>query len=78
MTPLTPSLSTGVHFATSCMEVVLDSKHRVLMSNYPISVLGVLDAGQQFNLVAIYVSNKDYEEFYTSFVNSIQTQVQNI
>jgi MULE transposase domain len=60
------------------MQVVLDSKHRVLMNNYPVTVLGVLDAGQQFNLVALAVSNKEDEEFYTSFVKSIQTQVQNL
>jgi MULE transposase domain len=46
------------------------------MNNYPISVLGVLDAGQQLNLVALAVSNKEDED--TSFVKSIQTQVQNL
>jgi hypothetical protein len=38
------------------------------MNNYPITVLSVLDAGQQFNLVALAVSNKEDEEFYTLFV----------
>ena len=35
---------------------------------YPVTVLGVLDAGEQFNLVVIAVSNKEDEEIYTSFV----------
>jgi MULE transposase domain len=67
-----------IYLSASCMQVVLDSKHRFLMNNYPITVLGVLDAGQQFNIVALDVSNKEDEEFYTSFVKSIQTQVQNL
>jgi hypothetical protein len=65
-----------ISLSAGAMQVVLDSKHRVLMNNYPVTVLGVLDAGQQFNLVALAVSNKEDEEFYTSFVRSIQTEVQ--
>jgi hypothetical protein len=34
--------------------------------------------GQQFNLVTLAVSNEKDEEFYTTFVKSIQTQVQNL
>jgi MULE transposase domain len=60
------------------MQVVLDSKHRVLMNNYPITALGILDAGQQFNLIALAVSNKEDEELYTSFLKSIQSQVQGL
>jgi hypothetical protein len=58
------------------MQVVLDSKHRVLRNNYPITALGILDAGQQFNLIALAVSNKEDEAFYTSFLKSVQNQAQ--
>jgi MULE transposase domain len=61
-----------ISHTSGVMQVVLDSKHRVLMNNYPITALGILDAGQQFNLV----SNKEDEAFYTSFLQSIQTHVQ--
>jgi hypothetical protein len=44
-----------ISLSASCTQVVLDSKLLVLMNNYPISVLGVLDEGQQFNLVALAV-----------------------
>jgi hypothetical protein len=57
------------------MEVVLDSKHRMLMNNYPITALGIRDVGQQFNLIALAVSNKEDEELYTSFLKSIQAKV---
>jgi hypothetical protein len=33
------------------------TKHRVLMNNYPVTAVGFLDAGQQFNLVMLAVSN---------------------
>jgi MULE transposase domain len=65
-----------ISHTSGVMQVVLDSKHRVLMNNYPITALGILDAGQQFNLLALAVSNKEDEVFYTSFLQSIQTQVQ--
>jgi hypothetical protein len=48
----------------SKMQLVIDSKHRVLLNNYLISVVGILDAGQQFNMIALAVSNKEYEEFF--------------
>jgi MULE transposase domain/SWIM zinc finger len=53
-------------------QIAIDSKYRVLMNNYPITAVGVLDAGQQFNLIALAVSNKEDEEFYTSFLKSIE------
>jgi MULE transposase domain len=65
-----------VSHTSGVMQVVLDSKHRVLMNNYPITALGILDAGQQFNLIALAVSNKEDETFYTSFLKSIQNKVQ--
>jgi MULE transposase domain len=65
-----------IYHTSGVMQVVLDSKHRVLMNNYPITALGILDAGQQFKLVALAVSNKEDKAFYTSFLQSIQTHEQ--
>jgi MULE transposase domain/SWIM zinc finger len=65
-----------VSASAAAMQAVLDSKHRILMNNYPVTALGVLDAGQQFNLVALAVSNKEDEELYTSLIMSVQTIVQ--
>jgi MULE transposase domain len=67
-----------ISHTSGAMQVVLDSKHLVLMNNYPITALGILDAGQQFNLVALAVSNKEDEAFYTSFLQGIRTHVQAI
>ena len=54
------------------MQLVVDSKHRVLMNNYPVTAVGFLDAGQQFNLVMLAVSNKEDEEFFCSLIQSLQ------
>jgi MULE transposase domain len=54
------------------MQLVIDSKHRVLMNNYPVTAVGFLDAGQQFNLVMLAVSNKEDEEFFCSLIQSLQ------
>jgi hypothetical protein len=53
---------------TACkMQLVIDSRHRVLLiidvfttylSIYPISVVGILDAGLQFHMIALAVSRK--------------------
>lgn len=53
----------------SSFQIVLDSKHRMLHNNYPISVLGVLDAGQQFHLISIAISNKEDEFMYRKFIS---------
>jgi hypothetical protein len=47
-----------IYLSASCVQVVLDSKRRFLMNNYPITVLGVLDAGQQFNLIAMFQTKR--------------------
>jgi hypothetical protein len=57
------------------MQVVLDSKHLLLMNNFPITAFGILDAGLQFNLIDLAVSNKEDEKIYTSFLKSIQSQL---
>ena len=47
------------------MQLVIYSKHRVLLNNYLVTVVGVLDTAQQFNMIALAVSNKeDGEMFY--------------
>jgi hypothetical protein len=54
----TRSLLENIHkfsHTSGVMQVVLDSKHLVLMNNYPITALGILDAGQQFKLIALAV-----------------------
>ena len=38
-----------VSHTSGVSQLVIDSKHRVLMNNYPVTALGVLDAGLQFN-----------------------------
>jgi hypothetical protein len=55
----------------SKMQLVIDSKHRVLLNNYLISVVGILDAGQQFNMIALAVSNKEDEEFFYSLLQEM-------
>jgi hypothetical protein len=67
-----------VSYTSGVMQVVPDSKHRVLMKIYPLTALGILDAGQQFNLIALVVSNKEDETFYASFLKSIQNLVQTV
>jgi hypothetical protein len=54
------------------MQLVVDSKHRVLMNNYPATAVGFLDAGQQFNLVMLAVSNKEDEEIFCSLIQSLK------
>jgi hypothetical protein len=45
------------------MQLFIDSKHRLLIENYPVTAVGFLDAAQQFNLVMLDVSNKEDEDF---------------
>jgi hypothetical protein len=59
-------------------QLAMDSEHRVLMNNYPVTAIGVLDAGQQFNLIALAVSNKEDENMYSAFMQGIETVLQSI
>jgi hypothetical protein len=68
----------NVSASSAAMQAVLDSKHRILMNNYPVTALGVLDAGQKFNLVALDVSNKEDPELHTAFIKSVRTLVQEV
>jgi MULE transposase domain/SWIM zinc finger len=61
-----------IYHTAAVMQLVVDSKHRVLMNNYPVTAVGFLDAGQQFNLVMLAVSNKEDEEFFCSLIQSLQ------
>jgi MULE transposase domain len=56
----------------------LDSKHRVLVNNYPVTALGVLDAGQQFNLIALALSNKEDKNMYSAMIQGVETVLQSI
>jgi MULE transposase domain len=42
------------------------------MNNYPVTAVGILDAGQQFNLVMLTVSNKEDEGFFCCLMQSLQ------
>jgi hypothetical protein len=54
----------NLDLSMSKMQLGIDSKHRVLLNNYPITVVGILNAGQQFNVIAFALSNKEHEEFF--------------
>jgi MULE transposase domain len=56
----------------------MDSKHRVLMNNYQATALGVFDAGQQFNLIAISLSNKEDKNLYWARIQGVETVLQSI
>ena len=60
------------------LQLAMDSKHRVLMNNYPVTALGVLDAGQQFNLIALALSNKEDENMYSAMIQGVETVLQSI
>jgi hypothetical protein len=61
-----------INHTAAVMQLIIDSKHRVLMDNYPVTAVGFLDAGQQSNLVMLAVSNKEDEEFFCSLIQSLQ------
>jgi hypothetical protein len=44
-----------IYHTAAVVQLVIDSKHRVLINNYPVTAVGFLDAGQQFNLVMLAV-----------------------
>jgi DNA-binding LacI/PurR family transcriptional regulator len=48
------------------------------MDNYPVIALGVLDAGQQFNLIALALPNKEDENMYSAMVQGVETVLQSI
>jgi hypothetical protein len=56
----------------------MDSKHRVLMNNYPVTALVVLNAGQHFNLIALALSNKEDENMYSAVIQAVKTVLQSI
>jgi hypothetical protein len=58
------------------MQLVIDSKHRVLLNDYPITVVGILDAGQQFHMVALAVSNREDEEFFYCLLQAVKDSLQ--
>jgi hypothetical protein len=58
------------------LQLAMDSKHRVLMNNYPVTALGVLDAGQQFNLIALALSNKEDKNMYSAMIQGVETILQ--
>jgi len=59
-----------LNISASRHQIVIDSKHRLLHNNYPLSVIGVLDSGQQFHLVAFAISNKEDESMYNNFISA--------
>jgi MULE transposase domain len=67
-----------VYDTAGVRQLAMDSKHRVLMNNYPVTDVGVLDAGQQFNLIALAVSNKEDKNMYSAFIQGIETVLQSI
>ena len=50
------------------MQLVMDSKHRVTNLNFPIAALGLIDAGMQFWLTSIAVSNKEDSTMYENLL----------
>jgi hypothetical protein len=67
-----PKVAAKIYHTGAVMQLVIDSKDRVLINNYPVTAVGFLDAGQQFNLVMLVVSNKEDEEFFCSLIQSLQ------
>jgi MULE transposase domain len=64
--------ATKIYHTAAFMQLVFDSKHGVLMNNYYVTAVGILDAGQQFNLVMLAVSNKEDEKLFCSLIQSLQ------
>ena len=54
----------------------MDTKHKMLLNNYHVIAVGVLDAAQQFNLVTLAVSNKEDSYLFESFLRCIKTDFQ--
>jgi hypothetical protein len=60
------------------LQLAMNSKHRVLMNKYPVTALGVLDGVQQFNLIALALSNKEHENMYSPMIQGVETVLQSI
>jgi hypothetical protein len=56
------NVAAKIYQTAAFMQLVIDSKHRVPMKNYPVTAVGLLNAGQLFNLVMLTVSNKEDEK----------------
>jgi hypothetical protein len=56
-------VATKIYHLPIAKQPVINSKHRVLMNNYPVTAVGFLDAGQRFYLVMLAFSNKEDEDF---------------
>jgi hypothetical protein len=48
------------------------------MNNYPVRALRVLDAGQQFNLIELALSNKEDGNMYSAMIQGVETALQSI
>ena len=59
---------TGLHGFQLCT----DSKYKVFLNNYSIIVVGCFDECQQFNLIALSVSNKEEEKAFSDILAWIQ------
>jgi hypothetical protein len=66
------NVTAKIYHTAAVMQLFIDSKHRLLIDNYPVTAVGFLDAAQQFNLVMLDVSNKEDEEFFCSLIQSLQ------
>jgi hypothetical protein len=60
------------------LQLAMDSKHRVLMNNYPVTAFGVLDAGQQFNFIALALSNKEDKNMHSAIIQGMETLAINL
>jgi MULE transposase domain len=69
------NMAAKIDHTATVMQLVIDSKHRILMNNYPVTAVGFLDAVQQFNFVLLAVSNKEDEEFFCSLIQNLQNSL---
>jgi MULE transposase domain len=72
---LLPHVDNLDHFMSK-KQLVIDSKRRGLLNNYPITAVGILDAGQQYTMIALAVSNKEDEEVFILFVQAVKDSSQ--
>jgi MULE transposase domain len=72
------SLVRGVASYHNVLQSAMDSKYRVLINSYPVTALGVLDAGQQFNLIELALSNKEYENMYSAMMQGVESVLQSV
>jgi hypothetical protein len=55
------NVAAKIYQTAASIRLVIDSKHRVPTKNYPVTAVGLLNVGQQFNLVMLTVSHKEDE-----------------